>query len=369
MPLLLLSCRRDTRDLSLELPKEEELYIFPFQTHVDTEALSCGYKTMEHWSDKIKKQVKKNIGEVTIREQEEIGAAMHEKYIPYPLSGNRKQAKKVRSIIEKMKDYLDSPVLDYESFVVETPEVNAFTIPGGNIYVTTGLLNSLESDEDALAYVIGHELGHSENGHTREGARFYKYAMKQIEDVKNSSSIWKGIRESTDLIGVLGLKYGSDYFDQSDEIEADITGMYLAYMAGYDPQKALKGLALLKQLDAPKPESDLMAELLAFFRTHPWSEDRENCAKAYVDDAHIIVKYDYVFEKGTKAIVATNNGDLNIRKYPHLNAEKLEALPKASSVYLICESQEAPPSIEKWVYILSDWGTNGWVRKKYLKQI
>lgn len=364
------SCRRDlNRDESFhELPKEDTLYVFPFQTHVDTKNLSCGYKKREHWSDEVKIYVKGQVGEVSVMAQKDIGQEIHDEHITMLLYNSREMKRRVQKIIRKMKPFLENKEFSYTSYIVESTAFNAFTIPGGNIYVTTGLLEKVESD-DVLAYIIGHELGHNENGHTREGARFYEYVHQQINDIEEAESVlgqlWEGLEA---LVSVGGLKVASDYFDQSDELEADITGLYLAYCAGFDPEKALEGLELLKTIDVPKPDEDWKELLLSFFRTHPWSEDRLRCGSDYVDVAKVVIKCDSVYNKGTKAKINIDDTEVPVFEYPHTSAKQLMPVTRGSNIHVICDCVKQPSSNEVWTFVRSTrGGREGWIRRDFLE--
>ena len=65
----------------------------------------------------------------------------------------------VNEIGQRLAKASHRPGLDYRFLVVDTPEVNAFALPGGYIYITRGILSYLNSEAE-LAAVLGHELGH-----------------------------------------------------------------------------------------------------------------------------------------------------------------------------------------------------------------
>ncbi|MFK7840461.1 MAG: M48 family metallopeptidase [Bdellovibrionales bacterium] len=83
----------------------------------------------------------------------------------------KKALQYVQSIMAKMPDDLMIDGYDYEIFVFDDPEANAFAMPGGKIAVTRGLLDLLDT-ENALAFVIGHELGHVKNRDHLRGMGF-----------------------------------------------------------------------------------------------------------------------------------------------------------------------------------------------------
>jgi len=115
---------------------------------------------------------------------------------------------------------------DYRSLTfigIKSDEINAFSLPGGVIFVTTGMIRFLR-DEDELAVILGHEIGHHEWGHSIEemkhqvGASLFKSAAgndgSQVLD-----SMMPGIR---------------DGYSVEVETEADVRGMELASRTGYD---------------------------------------------------------------------------------------------------------------------------------------
>jgi hypothetical protein len=333
------------------LPEEKTLYLFPFGTHVDAAWLDCGYKSQEKCGDATKRQLREEVGDVSLEEQIAIGKDFHE-HLPYPIAEDAARQEKIADIIDRMRPFLKNQDFKHDAYVLNTSEVNAFTIPGGNVYVTVGLINSMPS-EDALAYVIGHELGHNENNHTKESAILCKYMEKQEAN--------GGFFASLQAM-YIGLK--SNYCGQADELESDITGIYLAEKVGYNPVLALKAVEVLKKMDVKKPESSWKKMLIDVLRSHPWSEDREKCLKDYVTNAYTVAKCAKVYD-GEKAIVNTKSDPLILREYPNVNAEKVAALPKGSTVKLICDCVQQANG-RNFTYVKNDENAKGWVDSKYL---
>ena len=370
--LILSSCQEIFIQEDRPFPKEKSLYVFPYQTKVDALWLPCAatYHGKESSSDEVKRMLRKEVHNVTLNEQVKLGLNIHRDHLPYKISNNARERRKVQGIIEKMKPFLNNQQFKYQAFILESDAFNAFTIPGGNIYVTTGLLNTV-NNEDELAYVIGHELGHNENGHTKEGAQFMAYVNSWREYVEKEENEWAALLKTAGAYAAIGsIKLISNYFNQPDEIECDLTGIYLAYKAGYDPENAVKGLLHLKRADQPKPSDKLERRIIDFFRTHPWSEDRYNCAVDYVAQAKTKIKCqrDGIYPKDKKGVVATKQSPLNLRVYPNLHSKRIGKMDKGATVELICDcvSQENR-SYEEWMYIKNAEGQVGWVRNKYIK--
>jgi len=66
----------------------------------------------------------------------------------------------IRAITRKLTSHPDVPAMKFRIIMIDDPDPNAFAIPGGVIGVTRGLVEALEDNEIAAAFVIGHELGH-----------------------------------------------------------------------------------------------------------------------------------------------------------------------------------------------------------------
>ena len=65
---------------------------------------------------------------------------------------------------DKLTDQMDKPLFKYKYTILATPEPNAFSIPGGHLYITTGMFPFLES-EDELACIMAHEIIHANKRH------------------------------------------------------------------------------------------------------------------------------------------------------------------------------------------------------------
>ncbi len=176
--------------------------------------------------------------------------------------------------------------LPYEFYVVNSPYVNAFALPGGKIFVNVGLLYVLEN-ESQLAGVLGHELGHV---NARHHARFLEKQFG-ISILLNILAIVLAKSDNADLFlqfGKIGAQLLTLKYSRDQEREADILGVRFAYEAGYDPRGLLETFLIFKKLgDVKAPE---------WLLTHPLPENR------YKEVKKIIQKYDL---KGKKLIKDT----------------------------------------------------------------
>ena len=167
----------------------------------------------------------------------------------------------VNRIGQKLVSALPSKEFDYKFYVVQDASPNAFTIPGGTIYVHTGLLNFVDS-EDELAGVLAHELGHAYERHPAKGlSRSYGLDYLSSLVLKENKSKLKNMALQIAGGGILN-KYGRD-----DENEADEIGYRLMSRAGYSPDGMILFFKKLERLSGSNG-------LPAFLSTHPATPER-----------------------------------------------------------------------------------------------
>jgi len=178
-------------------------------------------------------------------------------------------AQRVRRIGERLLIHSDQrPGVPYSFKVLDTKEVNAVSLPGGPVYVMRGLLDLVGDDDDALACVMGHELGHV-NG---------RHAAKQIsQQIQTNLAIGILLRGGTaqQLAGLgadlLGLKYGRD-----DEYESDRRGLSYAFKAGFDPKGLIRFFQKLQAMEKSGGTPE-------FLRTHPVTRSRIERAERIIE--------------------------------------------------------------------------------------
>jgi predicted Zn-dependent protease len=182
----------------------------------------------------------------------------------------------VQRVGEKLAGLSHRPELFYRFTVLDSPEVNAFALPGGYIYITRGLMAYL-NDEAELAAVLGHEIGHVT---ARHAVRQYTTAMAaQIGYTIGSIFVPQvGSQAGSTLYNVLGTAlvrgYGRQY-----ELQADQLGAEYSALAGYDPDAMLEVLRVLKHQEAFEVERARLEGrepnvYHGVFATHPSSDKR-----------------------------------------------------------------------------------------------
>lgn len=166
----------------------------------------------------------------------------------------------------------ESPRQDvtYRFYVADMNEPNAFALPGGWIYVTRGLLPLL-NNEDELAGVVGHEIGHV-------AARHSVRKISKQGPIAATFGIISGVTSWIPIVGGVvggisevtqGLIFSP--YDRSQETEADRVGQEMAAKAGWDPAGLPRFLTTLgKEVDLTTKG----AHRPSFFDSHPATPDR-----------------------------------------------------------------------------------------------
>jgi predicted Zn-dependent protease len=162
---------------------------------------------------------------------------------------------------------------DWEAVVFAGREPNAFALPGNKIGVFEGMF-PIAGGPDALAAVVGHEIGHLEADHAR--ARMSAELAKGLGLQLIAFLLDLGdVRYGPEIAAALGV--GADYglvlpYSRGHELEADALGLELMAAAGYDPGAAV---GLWRRMEAAGA-----GRLPAFLSTHPAPEDRIEAIEA-----------------------------------------------------------------------------------------
>jgi predicted Zn-dependent protease len=179
----------------------------------------------------------------------------------------------VQSIGDKVARKSHRSNLVYHFTVLDSPEVNAFALPGGYIYVTRGILAYLNSEAE-LAAVLGHEVGHVT---ARHAVRRHSTATV-TEILGGIIASQSGIRGAGDAVNILGTALVRGY-GREHELEADRLGAQYLARTGYNPK------AMTDVIDVLKDQEEFESELAqvenreprsyhGLFSTHPANDAR-----------------------------------------------------------------------------------------------
>lgn len=180
----------------------------------------------------------------------------------YEIVRGTEENERVNIIGRKVAEVSDRQDIKYVFKIIKDKEVNAFCTPGGYVYIHTGLLEKVNDDE--LACVIGHEIGHIAARH------IVKKIQAQLGyELLLSFALGKGgvqeIEKALNIVfNIISLGYSRE-----DEFLADKLGIKYVYKAGYNPEAMI---SLFKKLQELKKDKTIATPL--FLRSHPYLEQR-----------------------------------------------------------------------------------------------
>jgi predicted Zn-dependent protease len=164
----------------------------------------------------------------------------------------------------------------YDFHLLNDPQtINAFALPGGQIFITVGLLDKLEN-EAQLAGVLGHEIGHVVNRHAAQQLAKSELGQKIAGSVGVAAS--RDMRHGMEASAVAAVvnKMMQLKYSRNDESEADQYGLEYMTQAGYDPRAMLGVMKILMESSRGGQQPEL-------FQTHPQPEHRIERIQAYLD--------------------------------------------------------------------------------------
>lgn len=168
---------------------------------------------------------------------------------------------------------------DWEFNLIESPDINAWCMPGGKVVVYTGIL-PLTQNESGLAVVMGHEIAHAVADHGSE--RMSHVLLTQLGGMALSEALSSQPQQTSDLLlGLYGI--GTQVgvilpYNRTQESESDRLGLIFMAMAGYNPNVAVdfwERMAAEKQGQEP----------IEFLSTHPSDRTRIEDIKTYLPEA------------------------------------------------------------------------------------
>lgn len=178
---------------------------------------------------------------------------------------------KLAGIVENLTSHSDRPDLHYNVTILNSPAVNAFALPSGQLYLTRGLL-ALANDSAEVASVMSHEMAHV----------IARHAEIREEEARRTEQSGDGRDGGDSRISAMALartKVKQVTFSQSQETEADTLGVGIAARAGYDPfggarlLSAMERSAELKSVGRDTRSADFVA-------SHPATPQRVRNAQA-----------------------------------------------------------------------------------------
>jgi len=173
--------------------------------------------------------------------------------------------------------------LEWHFTVLDSPEVNAFALPGGYVYVTRGLLAYMESEAD-LAGVIGHEIGHVSARHGAQRATRQQTAGLGVIAATVLGAVLeaKGFGGATDIASTVSQGVAAGYiasYSRDQETQADKLGAEYLARNSYDPKNMIDVIRVLKSqeqyaADTARAEGRAPPAGAGWLASHPSNDKR-----------------------------------------------------------------------------------------------
>lgn len=154
--------------------------------------------------------------------------------------------------------------------LADNKTVNAFALPGGQVFITMGLYKLLKS-EDQLAGVLGHEIGHVINRHGSEHMAKHELTQQLVQATQVASGGYDQGMIAQYVGQMVNLKYGRD-----DEIESDKYGVKYLVESGYKPEAMIEVMEILNNASGKNKSPE-------FLSSHPNPENRIQKIKEYIE--------------------------------------------------------------------------------------
>jgi len=214
----------------------------------------------------------------------------------YPVYENAVLQAYVDRVGQQLAKHSHRPSLTYHFTVLDSPEVNAFALPGGYVYITRGILAYLNSEAE-LAAVLGHEIGHVTARH----------AVRQHSAATTTGILGSIIGAATGTQNLFNDTFGHAFlsgYGRDHELESDRLGAEYLARSGYNPQAMLEVIGVLKNQE--EFEKKLAAAenrppriYHGVFASHPSADKRLQEVVAQADqfkslDAPVTQRADYL---------------------------------------------------------------------------
>jgi predicted Zn-dependent protease len=181
----------------------------------------------------------------------------------------------VAKVVGSLTTVSANPTQTYRITILNSPNVNAFALPGGYLYITRGLL-ALANDSAELAAVIAHEMGHVTANHGLQRQQLEAeegIATKVVADVLGDSPSAKA--------ALIRGKLRMAQFSRNQELEADAIGIKSVGEAGYDPYAASRFLQSMSAYTDFRSISGATDASLDFLASHPNTPQRIDLAQRH----------------------------------------------------------------------------------------
>lgn len=213
---------------------------------------------------------------VTTQQEEQIGAQYSQQVNQQlPLIRDTYTNQYINQLGRRLAQIADPRGIPYTFYVVNSDVVNAFSIPGGYVYVNRGLIERADN-EAQLAGVLGHEIGHVVERHSIT-------QMARAQNANNVLTVLYGVllRRNPSTVEQAGIQVGGSAvfagYSRDAERQADRDGVAYMTRAGYNPHQLTAFFEKLMALEKTQP-----SKIESFFATHPGTQERISDVQQYI---------------------------------------------------------------------------------------
>ena len=211
--------------------------------------------------------------------EEQIGhQAQREVRQSHQLLRDRVVVNYIRKMGKTLVEFSDPTDFQIRFYVVEQEDINAFTLPGGAIYITTGTILAAENAAQ-LAGVIAHEIAHVTERHFAENYRTNRNTGLAVNVASLAAAVLTGnplIANTANAASSVAATAYTTSYGRDAEREADQRAVVALIRAGYDPAQFIRFFEILQA------EHSSSFYVPQFLRSHPVEEERMELAKTQI---------------------------------------------------------------------------------------
>ncbi|MEP6647431.1 MAG: M48 family metallopeptidase [Saprospiraceae bacterium] len=179
----------------------------------------------------------------------------------HPDENGQKLVKEVGQRLVKNSSAKDTPYQYDFHLLADADVVNAFALPGGQVFITAALFNKLEN-QDQLAGVLGHEIGHVVARHGAERIAQMELSQGLTGAAVIASGDYKTAQAAQMIANLVNMSYG-----RNQESKADNLGVRFMTETGYNPEAMIGVMQILEKSGSGQSQPE-------FLSTHPSPENR-----------------------------------------------------------------------------------------------
>jgi predicted Zn-dependent protease len=237
----------------------------------------AGFSLVKYYSNQQVNEITGEVQRVSLSPEEEVAIGLQSRPQMMQQHGGLHPDQRAQAHVDQVGARLVANTIARRSgyeydfhLLADTRAINAFALPGGQVFITAALYSKLQ-DEDQLAGILGHEIGHVIHRHGAQ--RMAKMELtKGLTGAAVMASGDYGTAQAAQMIGnLVNMKYGRD-----QELESDDFGVRLMVEAGYKPEALIGVMDILEQAAGPDRAPE-------FQSTHPSPENRREMITSAIE--------------------------------------------------------------------------------------